>query len=89
MTISRLAVILVVIWLSSAIGLLTFLMLDLGPDFCQSLNGHNSTSGWNWPLPAAITGVQVVHLESLSSFRLLDTRLVLIGAPVTRRPLAK
>ena len=65
-TISRLAAILVVIWLSSAIGLVTFLTLDLGPDFCQSSNGHNSTSGWNWPLPAAITGVQVVHLTYLA-----------------------
>ena len=53
-TLNRLGIIVSLIWLSSAAGLATFLALDLGPDLC-----HGSTSGWNWPLPLAITSVQV------------------------------
>lgn len=53
-TLNRLGIVVLLIWLSSAAGLATFLALGLGPDLC-----HGSTSGWDWPLPLAITSVQV------------------------------
>lgn len=60
-TFNRLAVILLIIWLSSAGGFLTLLLLDLGPDLCRAILGNSSVAieEWNWPLPVAIVSVQV------------------------------
>jgi len=61
-TFNRLAVILLIIWVSSAAGLLTILMLRLGPDICHTVatDVNSATPQWSWPLPLAIMAVQVL-----------------------------
>lgn len=68
MTVRRLAFILAVIWLTSVMGLLAFLLIDLGPDLCvqpaalggsSAVLGDYSITGWHWPLPVAVTSAQV------------------------------
>ena len=63
-TFNRLAVILLIIWVSSAAGLLTILMLRLGPDICHTVatDVNSATPQWSWPLPLAIMAVQVPEI---------------------------
>ena len=77
-TFNRLAAILLIIWVSSAAGLKTVLMLQLGPDLCHTVADVNPASRWSWPLPVAIIAVQVHEIVTPTRHQVADVKLFFI-----------
>ena len=60
MTVTRLGIALLIIWISSIVGLSCFLLFDLGPNFLHGPVDVDAELGsWSWPIPFSILSLQV------------------------------